>query len=311
MKNFEKLIPKLFIFIFLFLISCSEEEEQKFYKGEQILGTEKYISSTQVIYSAYPKVSPDGKKIVYVNLENDFEDTGLWVMDLETLEKTMIFEGYPVSYPSWSPNGEWIVFDCGAICKVKVNGDSLTQLTFDGVSNECSWSPLGGWIAYTHSPLNTQLNQSGVWRMRADGSDKEFLFLATKPSWHPTKNKILGIRQLSSSKGLNFFIYDLNSKSIDTLDVFPNENNLYANFSPDGSKILFQNGKGFFIMVDEGREIKQVFKYESEFFAKLPSWFQDSRHLIYQHFEILERVESESFGSYYSGNLSFYKLDID
>ena len=56
----------------------------------------------------------------------------LYVMDLSTGSTWIVTESLWGSF-RWSPDGEWIVFDEGSqIYKIKVNGDSLAQLTFQG-----------------------------------------------------------------------------------------------------------------------------------------------------------------------------------
>ncbi|MBW8003653.1 MAG: hypothetical protein FVQ80_16855 [Planctomycetes bacterium] len=56
----------------------------------------------------------------------------LYVMDLSTGSTWKVTEPAWGSF-RWSPDGEWIVFEEGShIYRIKVNGDSLAQLTFQG-----------------------------------------------------------------------------------------------------------------------------------------------------------------------------------
>ncbi len=68
----------------------------------------------------------------------------------------------------WSPDGQWLAFNVGTdIYKIKINGDSLTRLTFNGENYTCTWSDSDTLIAFQHSSGDN----SGAWIMSKDGSD--------------------------------------------------------------------------------------------------------------------------------------------
>lgn len=77
-----------------------------------------------------PAWSPDGKTIAYIHGDTTFESTGIYLIDTNGTNKRILFSSPSAYSPTWSPDGEWIAFsDNAQIYKIKVNGDSLTQLT--------------------------------------------------------------------------------------------------------------------------------------------------------------------------------------
>ena len=96
--------------------------------------------------------SPDGKKVVYEIAGGD-----LWVLDIETFEKTKLGIGHE---PSWNPNSDKIAYmvteDNGHVIISSeifvINADgtgkiNLTQ-TSDQLEMRPDWHPDGKWIIY-------------------------------------------------------------------------------------------------------------------------------------------------------------------
>lgn len=59
-----------------------------------------------------PKISPDGKKIVYSSFKSGTHD--IWIMDIDGKSSTQLttHSGHEIS-PCWSPNGKWIAYSRG------------------------------------------------------------------------------------------------------------------------------------------------------------------------------------------------------
>jgi Tol biopolymer transport system component len=80
--------------------------------------------------------SPDGKTIAFISGGNPEKQipAGLSFVDSDGKNRRLFFPGAKVYGPDWSADGEWIVLsDYAQIYKIKANGDSLTQLTFQGI----------------------------------------------------------------------------------------------------------------------------------------------------------------------------------
>jgi len=145
-----------------------------------------------------------------------------------------------------SSDGEWMVFSWGKqIWKVKVNGDSLTQLTFSGENFYPRWSPDGKKIVFD-SNRDAPHGENVIWMMNSDGSGLRRLNEwgigeCRMPSFDLTGKKIIHVRwgvpggpaiALMDTTGSNVEII-LKASDIGAIDL---KSPLY---SPDGTKILF------------------------------------------------------------------------
>lgn len=98
----------------------------------------------------------------------------LYRYNLATGTLELIHEGIFTHRPRWGTNG-WIAFTQASapnwnIWKVKANGDSLTQLTFNGNSFSPLWSPDGTQIGYETGALGPpQYNLQNI-RMTSSGA---------------------------------------------------------------------------------------------------------------------------------------------
>ena len=117
-----------------------------------------------------PRVSPDGKRMVYtVNEAVTTPDksefvTQIWLANLDTKQNTQLTFGEKSSTnPKWSPDGNWIAFTSNRkenknnLYLLSMRGGEAEPLTDvkTGVSN-FEWSPDGKWIAFTMTDTKTE-----------------------------------------------------------------------------------------------------------------------------------------------------------
>ncbi len=116
-----------------------------------------------------PRVSPDGKRVVYTVNEavmaadkSEFV-TQIWLANLATKQSTQLTFGEKSSTnPKWSPDGNWIAFTSNRkdnrnnLYLLSLNGGEAEPLT-DGKSavNNFHWSPDGRSIAFTMTDPKT------------------------------------------------------------------------------------------------------------------------------------------------------------
>jgi Tol biopolymer transport system component len=115
------------------------------------------------------------------------DETGIFLCDFEKREPRLLISspGYGISF---SHDGYWITFSDQRIWKIKVNGDSLTQLVSDenGEAFFPNWSPDGTTIAYDIG-LGPQ---KGIYLMDPNGGNKKWLLNGRDPAWSLEGNRL-------------------------------------------------------------------------------------------------------------------------
>lgn len=231
-----------------------------------------------------PAWSPDGRTIAYVHGDREPGKSGIYLINPDGSNKRQFYASPGASAPSWSPDGQWIAFhDQAQVYKIKSNGDSLTQLTFEGRNFFPAWSPDGQWIAYDKS-LADASGPAGIWRMKRDGTSKQALFGGAFPAWHPNKNELLGVVGTSPTSIWKRFVrYSLfQSRIIDTLAAVAGAGNYYPVYSPDGTKIAFtsqlpNSRPQIWVMRVDGTELRQL----TETQGYSCDWSPDGEWLVY------------------------------
>ena len=126
-----------------------------------------------------PRISPDGKKVIFVHTKMDFEEdtyhNNLWMSDLETKKTYQFTSGRGKDKnPSWSPDGSQIMFTSTPPAKedekkkpqvyiIDVDGGEARQVTDveKGVESP-QWSPNGKNILFVSSVERFDRGESDV-----------------------------------------------------------------------------------------------------------------------------------------------------
>jgi Tol biopolymer transport system component len=154
------------------------------------------------IIADYPCWTPDGSKIAYCDhREVWIHPRQVWIVD--TMGNTWnMFEdpSFEADLPSFSPDGEWLVFVSGyQIYKTRVKEDwrvdtsSITKLTNFGRNFFPKWSPNGDLIAYDSDVEDDSISLYGICLMRPDGTEKKRIEGARgrQPDWSPSGERIV------------------------------------------------------------------------------------------------------------------------
>lgn len=189
-----------------------------------------------------PAWSPDGNTIAYVHGNTVSGKTGIYLINPDGTNKRLWYASRGAYAPSWSPDGQWIAFyDEAQIYKRKLNGDSLTQLTFEGRNFFPAWSPDGKWIVYD-SNFNDPIGANVIWKMLADGSRKIDISLHEvgewrMSNWSPDGKRI--VHQRYVGVGTPEIVTMDTSGSDETRLTFNEQFDAYPKYSSDGTKIAF------------------------------------------------------------------------
>ncbi|MBE0433632.1 PD40 domain-containing protein [candidate division WOR-3 bacterium] len=202
-----------------------------------------------------PTWSPDGQTIAFgyvpwITVEGDtfvekWDSSGVFLIDADgTNKRPFQMAGIApfLSFPDFNPDGEWLVYIGGPggvnnIYKAKINGDSITQLTFNNYWNRRpKWSPDGKKILFgrTEAPSDS----CGLCLMDADGLNNKVI----------NRENSAEIGDFLPDYEIAFLGWVNNSAGIWITDTIgSNKIRIYEygdhaggiSCSPDGSKILF------------------------------------------------------------------------
>ena len=152
-----------------------------------------------------PRLSRDGREIAYWTFEPN-GSANVWTQAVDgSGPRRVTADPEAITYPWWSPNGEWLAVTIkrGNVTHVGVvskNGGTLEQLTNDtGFSSAGSWSPDGEQIAFSGQ-------RDGVWNVWAVSRRTRIARQLTSftapsdyvsyPSWSPDGEHITFSREI-------------------------------------------------------------------------------------------------------------------
>ncbi len=306
-------VHRLLLCSLFLLASCDDHEVNEIYlEGEPIPGIEIFFPLG--FYDSeplMPKISPDGTKLLFSGPASLPEWKGLWVMDLETQQKTLIHSGGRNG--DWARDNEWIVFNIAdQVYKVKKDASELTQLTFNGRNFFPDWNPIGEEIVISGTVFTTTIDVNGNIIHLLEGA-------GGMPDWM-TDTTIIGFKGFSStSTWTQLTVYDLiKNEVVQVMDASIDQDNRYARASPNNLKITFWNTKGIYVMNNDGSQLKRIipshlynnFKGNKKLYCNSPSWYPDSEYIIYDNFKITKSNKT-SYGIQIEGIIRFCKVRVE
>jgi len=229
--------------------------------------------------NSYPCFSPDGKKIVYLSRRRDtngdgkidlLDNPGVYIKDLKGEdEKCIVSDQCHNKFPSFSPNGERILFASwrganSGIYTIGIDGKDEKQIVSDEYDNTFpSFSPSGEKIVYASWRRDTNgdgridlRDNSGIYIVDIDSRNEQEIvsdrYSNSFPIFSPDGSMIayLTRRRDTNRDGK---VDSLDNSGIYTCDIKGGHEkcvvsdkwyNKFPSFSPDGKKIIFLSTGG-------------------------------------------------------------------
>jgi len=220
-------ICRLKILIIFFLLSCL----LVFFNTNCSQSIEPIYEDENLIFEwqSDAQYSSDGENIIFKGLYDSIyaihfvSKEGNYLGHI--LDKNVYYEKPIFSSPSWGPNNNKIVVSMnGNLFCVKINGDSLTQLTNSWQDFSPIWSYDGKYIAYTKSICDPECGIA-VYNLE-NNINKVIGKYGGYASWNMNSNKIyyyhtLYVKrpnsQISDYKGFVFKSIEINTLKVDSL----------------------------------------------------------------------------------------------
>ncbi len=236
-----------------------------------------------------PDLSPDSSRVVFLSARNDPDPQfpnfkyDIYLVNIDGTGLTQLTATDEAEdHPSWSPDGEWILFDADydgdgffEIYSMAVDGRDLIRLT-EGPHNDQfgEWSPDGKTIAFAS-------DRSGNWDiylMQSDGTGQQALTDQSNwevfPTWSPDGAWIAYVGLVPGSGNTDVFVMNTSGSYLFQVS---NGSGFDENptFSPDGKWIAYQAQMGgdfdIFVTAFHGDgETYEMFSFPSD--ELWPSW---------------------------------------
>ena len=200
-------------------------------------------------FKNWARVSPDGTKLLYTEATKAGNWAIMYLRDANNPAKTPLVNEVAYS-PSWYEDSNrfiYISFEAGTgrLVRSSISGGGRTYISRSAIGAQGDDAPAirDGLIVF--SAFSGQRWE--IVTINENGTETTFLGEGRSPSWHPTEDKILFIRNPDNNSraggaGGDIFEMDMNSGQVTQIYSDPNFWCYTPSYSPDGRRILFVKG---------------------------------------------------------------------
>jgi Tol biopolymer transport system component len=183
-----------------------------------------------------------------------FDQIAVYVSDLDGTNRKQLFQqdGGGAFSPSWSPDGQWVVFGYGAVFKdreskpqqlimTRADGSQRRELTSGPLNSGFpSWSPDGKRIVYRV----WSKQERGLQILNLEDGKSSRLTTANDnfPSWSPLVDRIAFTRETGGTNSYEIFTIRPDGTDLKQLTHAPG-NDAHSAWSPDAKYIVFSSAR--------------------------------------------------------------------
>jgi len=197
-----------------------------------------------------PRISPDGRKVAYMQSDSTSPRFNIWVRELESSRAVRLTQqaGIYVN-PVWSPDGTRIVFQCQLkgvmdLCVAPVGGGSEPQMLYESSMWKTlgSWMPDGKRLLFANQDPKTDQD---IVMMPAGGGDPTVIlrtpFLEQRPQASPDGTCFAFVSNVSG----RFEVYVRNLGGGESQWQISTESGGNPKWRADGKELFFEGGDGY------------------------------------------------------------------
>lgn len=186
-----------------------------------------------------PSWSPDASTLAYIHSDINSDYTGIYLIKPDGTDNRPVINDF-ARCPDWSSDGKYIIFSqFDQIFKLKIEDNTIAQLTSGGKNFFPDWCPDSGLIVYSKSINSTDYN---IFIMDSDGNlNHQIEENANYPSWENGSSSLIYFKPSRLNDGsqngdtlVRYFLSDGSKENIIELNGNAHLINMYPEYTGDG-----------------------------------------------------------------------------